>query len=141
MAANDRVLADEDGDYPDWLELRNLSAAEVDLAGWSLTDDPNNLSKWQFPSTRLPSGGYLVVFASGKNRRSGGTAPLHTSFKLEASGEYLALLEPDGTVATAYAHFLWAGPGFAADELGVAPDHRASVCAHGRRVGHQLAFT
>src|SRR5439155_10081362 len=38
------------------------------------------------------SGGYLVVFASGKDRRS--TTPgsrLHTNFKLSASGEYLGL--------------------------------------------------
>src|SRR5262249_39996624 len=48
-------------------------------------------------------GNYLVVFASNKNRRTPG-APLHTNFKLDAAGEYLALVQPDGvTVASEYA--------------------------------------
>src|SRR5207253_770252 len=57
---------------------------------------------WSFPSTNLPPNGYMLVFASGKNRRVPG-APLHTSFSLKASGEYLALVRPDGTnIATAF---------------------------------------
>ncbi|MEO5960941.1 MAG: CotH kinase family protein, partial [Opitutaceae bacterium] len=47
--------------------------------------------------------GYLVVFASNKNRRDP-SAPLHTNFALSASGEYLGLIKPDGTtVASEYA--------------------------------------
>src|SRR5262249_49890874 len=44
----------------------------------------------------------LVVFASGKNRSVPGL-PLHTDFSLKASGEYLALLKTDGSVATEFA--------------------------------------
>src|SRR5262249_14144171 len=45
----------------------------------------------------------LIVFASNKDRRNPGR-PLHTSFKLDRNGEYLALLQPDGvTVASAFA--------------------------------------
>ena len=45
----------------------------------------------------------MVVFASNKNRRVPG-APLHTNFKLGASGDYLALVMPDGvTKATEFA--------------------------------------
>src|SRR5439155_23661552 len=68
-----------------------------------LTDDANDLTKWRFPATNLDAGGFLVVFASGKDRRVAG-APLHTRFKLSAAGEYLALTEPDGvTIATEFA--------------------------------------
>src|SRR5262245_60075932 len=88
MAANTRGLADEDGDFPDWIELRNTTDASVDLGGWSVSDDPANLRKWRFPSTLMEPGGYLIVFASGKDRRSP-NAPLHTNFKLDASGEFL----------------------------------------------------
>jgi hypothetical protein len=96
MAANASTLADEDGEYSDWIELQNVSPATVNLFDWALTDNAGDLSKWKFPATNLPPGGFLVVFASGKNRRTGG-APLHTNFKLEAGGEYLALVDQTGT--------------------------------------------
>lgn len=103
MAANRATLADEDGEFSDWIELHNPGTAGVNLEGWWLTDDPLVLTQWRFPATNLPPSGYLVVFASGKNRRTPG-APLHTNFKLSSSGEYLALVLPDGrTVASQFA--------------------------------------
>lgn len=91
MASNTRTLADEDGDYEDWIEIHNYGASQVNLLGWSLTDNASALSKWLFPATNLDAGGYLVVFASGKDRRTPGR-PLHTNFRLSSSGEYLALV-------------------------------------------------
>jgi hypothetical protein len=103
MASNVATLADEDGEYPDWIELHNTGTAPVDLDNWSLTDLASALTQWRFPATNLPPDGYLVVFASGKDRRHAG-APLHTNFKLSAAGEYLGLVMPDGkTVASEYA--------------------------------------
>ena len=96
MAANNVTLNDEDGDNSDWIEIQNQGASTASLAGWFLTDTTNNLVQWQFPATNLPPSGYLVVFASAKNRRTPGS-PLHTNFKLSAGGEYLALVAPDGT--------------------------------------------
>ncbi len=95
MASNTRTLRDETGQYVDWIELHNPSDAPVDLGNWSLTDDPKNLRKWRFPSTNLPPRGFLVVFASGADRRVPGNR-LHTDFQLSANGEYLALVRPDG---------------------------------------------
>ena len=95
LASNDQNLADVDGEFTDWIELSNSGAA-MDLGGWYLTDDASELTKWQFPSpTPLANGGYLVVFASDKDRNLAGQE-LHTNFKLKASGEYLALVRPDG---------------------------------------------
>ncbi len=91
-------LADEDGDDSDWIELYMSSTAcfsSVDLTGWYLTDDPGDLTKWRFPAVTLEPGGYLVVFASDKDRAVAGEE-LHTNFKLEAEGEYLALVAADG---------------------------------------------
>lgn len=103
MAANASVLADDDGAFSDWIELHNPDALPVDLAGWYLTDSANNKTKWQLPAVTLSPGGYLVVFASNKDRRDP-TRPLHTSFALAAGGEYLGLIKPDGvTVAHEYA--------------------------------------
>lgn len=96
MAANDHALADENGDFSDWIEVYNPCLGSVDLSGWSLTDDPDDLTRWRFPALSLARGEALVVFASGKNRAVAGL-PLHTNFKLDADGEFLALVEPDGT--------------------------------------------
>ena len=96
MAENRSVLADEDGEFSDWIEIYNPDPTTVNLAGYALTDDPLILQKWVFPAVSIPSGGYLVVFASGKNRVNP-AAQLHTNFSLETNGEYLALIAPDGT--------------------------------------------
>jgi CotH kinase protein/Lamin Tail Domain/Immunoglobulin I-set domain len=103
MASNNSTLADEDGDFPDWVELFNAGTNGVNLDGWSLTDNATELTKWRFPATNLTVGAYMIVFASGKDRRVPG-APLHTSFKLNAGGQFLGLVAPDGTnVVSAYA--------------------------------------
>src|SRR5687768_9531637 len=96
MAANAGVVTDEDGTHSDWIELHNPDLAPVSLAGWYLTDTASNKTKWQLPSITLPAGGYLLVFASNKDRRDP-NAPLHTNFALGAGGEYLGLIKADGT--------------------------------------------
>jgi hypothetical protein len=100
MAANGQGLMDEDRVFSDWIEICNTGTA-IDLQGWALTDSTNTLGKWIFPSMNLGSGQYLVVFASGKNRTNA-SARLHTSFSLNADGEYLALVSPEGEVVSEY---------------------------------------
>jgi len=103
MANNDNILADEDGEYRDWLELHNPSADSVNLDGWFLTDDPSLLDLWRLPAVTIPAGGFKVVFASDKDRDDP-AGELHTDFKLDADGDYLALVHPDGmTVEYEYA--------------------------------------
>ncbi len=98
-ASNGRGIKDQDGDHSDWIEVRNIGTQPVNLNGWFLADNFHDLAKWRFPSVDLPPGACLVVFASNKDRRVAG-AELHTNFKLNEQGEYLALVKPDGqTVA------------------------------------------
>src|SRR6266850_1080445 len=101
MADNKNTLADVDGKFSDWIELYNTSSTNVNLAGWSLTQDPTHAARWLFPGTNLTAKGFLVVFATGTNRAVVG-AELHVDFKLKASGDYLALLRPNGSVATEF---------------------------------------
>jgi hypothetical protein len=103
MAENREVLTDEDLEFSDWIEIGNTSDQAINLHGWFLTDDPRALTRWSFPETNLSAGDFLLVFASGKDRREPG-APLHTNFRLSRTGEFLALVEPDGrTIAHQYA--------------------------------------
>lgn len=96
MADNTSTLSDEDGAFSDWIEIHNPDATSVSLAGWSLTDNAANLTKWIFPPVTIDPGGFLIVFASGKNKQIPGSE-LHTNFSLSAGGEYLALVQSDGT--------------------------------------------
>ncbi len=95
LAVNDRVLYDQDGDDSDWIELHNAGDSNMSLDRWYLTDDAENLRKWRFPDVQLDAGSYLIVFASGKDRNDPANE-LHTNFRLDAAGEYLAIVEPDG---------------------------------------------
>ncbi len=103
MASNDSGLADEDGEFSDWIEIHNPDSSPISLAGYHLTDNATNLDKWTFPAVSLNPGAYLVVFASGKNRVNP-AGRLHTNFQLAADGEYLGLVAADGvTVVSAFA--------------------------------------
>jgi hypothetical protein len=102
MADNKHTLADQDNDFSDWIEIYNTQSTNINLAGWMLTDSPTHQNPWHFPATNLTAKGFMVVFASGKNRANVGSQ-LHTDFSLKASGEYLAVLRPDGGVATEFA--------------------------------------
>ncbi len=96
-------LADKDGDYPDWIEIHNPDQTLFSLTGWHLTDDPDNLQKWAFPTqAKVPAGGYLVVFASGKNRGGLFDTEFHTIFSINDASEYLALVNADGEVVSEY---------------------------------------
>jgi hypothetical protein len=108
MAANLSTVTDEDGDHSPWIEIRNPTSADVNLNGWALTDDPNNLTKWLFPNVTLltldnanGSDDYIVVFADGKDRTSN-TNELHTNFSLSPGGGYLALVNAGGTVVSSF---------------------------------------
>ncbi|MGJ8643184.1 MAG: lamin tail domain-containing protein [Luteolibacter sp.] len=97
LASNDEVLLDSDGDPSDWIELHNPGSTSLSVAGFYLTDELDNLTKWLLPDVTIAPGEYLVVFASGKNRFNPG-AELHTNFQLSSNGEYLALVKPDGEI-------------------------------------------
>ncbi len=93
MALNSTTLADPQGEFDDWIELRNITDQEVDLTGRHLSDEPNNPRKWQFPAgTKIAAGGYLLVWADEDGSATNG---LHASFKLSAEGEEIFLTDTD----------------------------------------------
>ncbi len=98
MTSNKTSFTDEDGDYPDWLEIHNTGSSPINLGGYSLSDRAEKPGKWVFPDIILEPGEYLIVFASGKNRRNGKNSYLHTNFKLKAGGEILRLYNPQGDI-------------------------------------------
>lgn len=95
QSSNSQTIADEDGEYNDWIEIYNPLDEAVNLQGWGLSDNENNPFKWVFPDVTLSPGGYLLVWASGKNRDVPGQQ-LHTNFSISSAGEELLLTRPNG---------------------------------------------
>ena len=69
MSSDNATFADEDGDCGDWIELLNSGDAAVSLEGWGLSDEASEPLKWTFPAISLNTNEYLLVWASGKDRR------------------------------------------------------------------------
>lgn len=90
LSSNTTVNQDEDGSYEDWVELYNYGAVAINLNGFGLSDDVVLPHKWTFPAVTLNAGQYLLIWCSGKNKIVPGS-PLHTNFKIGASGETLYL--------------------------------------------------
>ena len=97
MSSNSVTLADENGEYPDWLEIYNPGTTAVTLTGFGLSDDPANPMKWVFPAGTIQAKKYLIVFCSDYSGTSD-FAHLHTNFKISASGETLLLSDGSGNL-------------------------------------------
>ena len=93
LMADNVAAVENGGTFPDWIEIRNSSNSEVNLAGWSLTDD-DEARKFVFPpGTTIPPSGYQVVWCddSADNRPG-----LHAGFNLNNGGESVFLYDSSG---------------------------------------------
>lgn len=100
MASNGTTLADEDGDFEDWIELYNSGNQPVNLNNFGLSDQVSNPMRWLFPNTYILPNQYLIVWASGKNRTALNQA-LHTNFSISSSGESILLSDQNGNLLDA----------------------------------------
>lgn len=90
-------LADEDGEFVDWVELHNTTDHAIDLTNYALSDKENKPLKWRFPSNAvIPAGGYYVVFCSGKDKLEANTGIPHTNFRISAERDSVVLSDGHG---------------------------------------------
>jgi hypothetical protein len=99
MAANSSTIADNYGDYDDWIELYNPGGLPVDIGGMYITDDLNSPAKWHIPTnaptqTTIAPHGYLLLWADSE----AGEGPLHVGFKLDKAGEAVGLYRSNLTL-------------------------------------------
>ncbi|MBU1919332.1 CotH kinase family protein, partial [bacterium] len=94
LASNDTTLADEYGEYDDWLELYNNSDSTISLADWSLSDDPSEPDKWLLPEIEIGPHGFLVLWMDDDEEQG----ELHATFNLDRDGEFLGLYRGMGQV-------------------------------------------
>ncbi len=98
-ASNKTSWSDADGREPDWIELYNSSANDMDISGCGISDSETDLFKYTFPNgTVVPANGYLLVCCDD-GLASTDASEHHAPFKLSASGETVYLTHPTmGTV-------------------------------------------
>lgn len=90
VARNTTTLADEFGEYEDWIEIANTGIADIDLTGLGLSDNPGDpAARYRFPDTLLAGGDYLLIWADGQPEQG----ERHTPFRLDADGEDLYLMD------------------------------------------------
>lgn len=97
VASNDSIggQADPDGGYPDWIELYNTTDRTLDLSGIFVSDDLDNLGKWEFPTgTTMGTDSYLILWADNDLDQTG----LHVAFKLSKGGESIYISNSDGSL-------------------------------------------
>jgi hypothetical protein len=114
MASNAATLLDGDGESSDWIEIYNPTAIEINLDGWYLTINQDNLNMWQFPDgITVEPGEFLIIFASEKTKELypenypylDSSGYYHTNFNLNKDkGDYLALVSDD---SNAVVHEYW----------------------------------
>lgn len=93
---NDSFKA-SDGGYYDWVEIHNASTNPVNLAGYGLSNNPENPAKWVFPDVTIEGGEYLVLYATGESATAQ-KKNLSLSFSISAAGENLFLFDPSGNL-------------------------------------------
>lgn len=96
VSSNSSIIQDCDGDFSDWIELYNLNDYSINLEGYGLSDNINSIGKWVFPDVNLAAHGYLLIFASGKDKIQNNV--MHTNFKISQSGEPVILSSNDGEI-------------------------------------------
>jgi len=95
MASNSSTITRSDGSTPDWIELWNPNPETIDLAGYRLTDDPQQPARFIFSATPLSAGEYLVIDAAQISL----DGFIATGFSLNRdAGSHLALLDPSGVI-------------------------------------------
>ena len=98
MAGNVSAVPDQNGEFDDWVELYNGNNFSLNLNGYYLSDNENELTKWTFPNVTIPANGYLIVWCDTAGNSQTG---LHTTYRLSADQEEVYLTDPTNTIIDA----------------------------------------
>jgi len=91
MASNGSIIADEEGEFDDWLEIHNFGNDPVFLGDKYLSDDAEEPNKWSFPEITIQPGEFLLFWADDDEEQG----EMHTNFKLSAGGEFIGIFDTE----------------------------------------------
>ena len=94
VLASNSAYPDSEGQYFDWVELRNIGTESVFLGNYRLTDRISDIG-YAFPEgTELKAGGYLIVYCDAMGQKDG-----YAGFAISGrSGEHVMLTDQSGKV-------------------------------------------
>ncbi len=106
MASNTSCCPDNDSgvaEFDDWIEIQNMGATPVNIAGMYVSDNKDNpfgdkISSNNASATTIPAGGFILLWADGETSQG----PLHLNFSLNAAGEDVGLFYIDGRTIDTY---------------------------------------
>jgi hypothetical protein len=93
MSDNDSTIADEYGEYDNWVEIYNGDDEAVWLGDKYLSDNLSNPDKWQLPDLTMQPGSFILIWADGQPEQG----PFHTDYKLNDEGEELGIFDNETT--------------------------------------------
>ncbi|MCX8107550.1 MAG: lamin tail domain-containing protein, partial [Verrucomicrobiae bacterium] len=91
ILASNRSITNSAGRRSDYVELINLADHDIDLGGWSITDDPTNPRRYVFPTGIVLHPNQLYVIECEASVPQSAT---NTGFDLSANGGALFLFRP-----------------------------------------------
>lgn len=97
VASNKNTFESKDQDYHDYIEIYNGYGSDINLEGYSLTDNLAESRKWIFPNITIKSHDFLLIFASGNNNCEDKEL-CQANFKLNKDGEMVTLIDKTGNI-------------------------------------------
>lgn len=91
MASNDNTLADNNGEFDDWVEVYNGGNDPIYLGDKYLSDNIASPDKWLMPDTTILPGEFLIFWADNDEDQGGN----HTNFKLSSGGEFIGIFDTE----------------------------------------------
>lgn len=89
MSSNSTTIADNAGEFDDWIEIYNSSDQPINLSTYYFSDNNRSTVKWGLPDVTM-EGGDFSLFWADRDLEQG---PYHCNFRLNASGENLFLFK------------------------------------------------
>ncbi len=104
--ASNRNYNDGFGRNEDWIELYNSSPTTYfNLAGYHLSNNSNNPTKWQIQSGVIPPNSKVIVYCSNRDISSG--TVFHANFDLtQTDNDEVVLADPSGNILQSFDMFI-----------------------------------
>ncbi len=96
MASNSISIADNYGEFDDWVEIHNADNEAAFLGNKYLTDDLNRPDKWRLPSITLEPDEFFLIWTDRDDEQGAD----HTNFKLSKDGETIGIFENNNSIYT-----------------------------------------